>query len=63
MIAGVLGGVSESLGWPPKRVRIVYMLVLLLSGVFPGVLAYLVLWYLMPRPDVRGFRLEDFRQQ
>jgi phage shock protein PspC (stress-responsive transcriptional regulator) len=51
MIAGVCGGIAESLGWPAGRVRIVYFLATALSAAFPGVLVYLALWWLMPPPD------------
>lgn len=51
VIAGVCGGLAEWLGWPPNRVRVVYVVVSLLSAAFPGTLVYLVLWFLMPGPD------------
>lgn len=63
IIAGVCGGIAEWLGWSPKRVRIVFVLISVLSAAFPGVLVYLALWYLMAPPDASDFRLEDFRQQ
>ncbi len=48
MIAGVCGGIAESIGWSATRVRIVYVLVSLLSAAFPGIIVYLALWFLMP---------------
>ena len=54
MIAGVCGGIAESLGWRPNRVRIAYVLLTGLSAGFPGVLVYLGLWWLMPPPDASG---------
>ncbi len=48
MIAGVCGGIAEWLGWPPNRVRVLHVLVAALSAAFPGILVYLVLWFLMP---------------
>ena len=48
MIAGVCGGIAESIGWPVMRVRVVYVLVSLLSAAFPGIIVYLALWFLMP---------------
>ena len=47
-IAGVCGGIAESIGWSATRVRIVYVLVSLLSAAFPGIIVYLALWFLMP---------------
>lgn len=51
MIAGVCGGIAEWLGWSATSVRILYVLVSVLSAAFPGILMYLVLWFLMPGPD------------
>jgi phage shock protein PspC (stress-responsive transcriptional regulator) len=51
IIAGVCGGIAEYLGWPAGRVRVIYVLVSLLSAAFPGILVYLLLWFLMPGPE------------
>ncbi|MGC9326602.1 MAG: PspC domain-containing protein [Candidatus Hinthialibacter sp.] len=50
-IAGVCGGLAEWLGWPAGRVRVIYVLVSFFSVAFPGILAYIILWFLMPHPD------------
>lgn len=49
VIAGVCGGLARYLGWSPFRVRLVYVLVSILSAAFPGLIVYLVLWFLMPQ--------------
>jgi phage shock protein C len=49
MIAGVCGGIAEWLGWDPTLVRILYVVVSFVSVAFPGILAYIVLWIIMPR--------------
>lgn len=51
LIAGVCGGIAEWFGWPAGRVRLLYVLVSVLSAAFPGILVYLVLWFLMPAPS------------
>jgi phage shock protein C len=48
MIAGVCGGIAESLGWDVTLVRILYIVVSVVSAAFPGILAYIVLWVVMP---------------
>ncbi|HUG54911.1 MAG TPA: PspC domain-containing protein [Vicinamibacteria bacterium] len=48
VIAGVCGGIADSLGWDPTLVRILYILISILSAAFPGILVYLVLWIVMP---------------
>lgn len=48
MIAGVCGGIAESLGWDPTMVRILFVVISVLSVAFPGILVYIVLWIVMP---------------
>jgi phage shock protein PspC (stress-responsive transcriptional regulator) len=51
MIGGVCGGIAEWLGWSATTVRVLYVLVSVLSAAFPGIIAYLVLWLVMPDAD------------
>ncbi|HVR71972.1 MAG TPA: PspC domain-containing protein [Vicinamibacteria bacterium] len=48
MIAGVCGGLAEWLGWDVTLVRVLYVVVSALSAAFPGILAYVILWIVMP---------------
>ena len=48
MIAGVCGGLAEWLGWDVTLVRVLYIVVSALSAAFPGILAYVILWAVMP---------------
>ena len=50
VIAGVCGGLAEYLGWSPTLMRAAYVFVSLISAAFPGILVYLVLWVVMPKP-------------
>lgn len=50
MIAGVCAGIAEYFGWDTTLFRSVFVLVSILSVAFPGILVYLVLWVVMPRP-------------
>jgi len=49
MLAGVCGGIAEWLDWSPTTVRFLYVMVSILSAAFPGILVYLLLWFLMPQ--------------
>ena len=49
MIAGVCGGIAESLGWGATRVRLLYVLISILSAAFPGIVVYLILWIVIPK--------------
>jgi phage shock protein PspC (stress-responsive transcriptional regulator) len=51
VIAGVCSGIAEKVGWPPNRVRLAYALLTIFSAAFPGILVYIILWFLMPPPD------------
>ncbi len=53
-IAGVCGGLAEYFGWPADRVRILYVLVSALSAAFPGILVYILLWFVMPDTNRPG---------
>jgi phage shock protein PspC (stress-responsive transcriptional regulator) len=49
LIAGVCGGIAEWLGWSPTWVRVLYVVFSVLSVAFPGAIAYLILWVVMPK--------------
>ena len=51
MIAGVCAGIAEYFGWEVTLFRVVFVAVSILSVAFPGILVYLVLWVVMPRPQ------------
>ncbi|MEE8137726.1 MAG: PspC domain-containing protein [Thermoanaerobaculia bacterium] len=46
LIAGVCGGIAEWLGWSPLVVRILWIVIPPL-----GLVAYLVLWIVMPQEE------------
>jgi phage shock protein C len=51
MIAGVCGGLAEYFGLDVTIVRVAYVLISILSVAFPGILAYIILMFVMPPPD------------
>jgi phage shock protein C len=62
VIGGVCAGLAHYFGWSPQRMRIGYVVVSILSAAFPGILVYLVLWFLMPEGEPtsrRPFELDD----
>jgi len=54
MIAGVCGGIAEYFDLDPTVVRVAYVLVSIVSVAFPGILAYIVLMFVMPAPPPPG---------
>jgi phage shock protein C len=53
IIAGVCAGLAEWLGWDISLVRMLYLILTIFSAGFPGILAYLLLWIIMP--EDKGF--------
>ncbi len=47
-IAGVCGGLGEMLDVDPNLIRIAFVLLALVTGVIPMVVAYVVAWLLVP---------------
>jgi phage shock protein PspC (stress-responsive transcriptional regulator) len=43
----VCGGLAAQLGWRPAVVRILFVLIAALP-IFPGIVVYAVLWFLVP---------------
>lgn len=48
MIGGVCGGIADYFDWDPTLVRVGYILLSILTA-FSGVIAYLILWIVMPK--------------
>jgi phage shock protein C len=48
MISGVCGGIAEYLDLDPTIVRVVYAGVTVFTGIFPGVLLYVILLAVVP---------------
>ena len=48
MIGGVVGGLAEYIGIDPAFARLLYVLITVFSGAFPGVLVYIILLAVMP---------------
>lgn len=49
VIAGVCAGLADYLGWDVTNVRILYVLISIFSAAFPGLLVYIILWFVMPK--------------
>ena len=51
IIAGVCGGIAEYFDLDPTVVRVAYVLISIISVAFPGILAYIILMFVMPPPE------------
>jgi phage shock protein PspC (stress-responsive transcriptional regulator) len=54
VLAGVIGGLSEKIGLPSGLARVSYAILTVGTGIFPGILAYLMLWMFTPTLDAPG---------
>ena len=54
VIAGVCAGLADWLGWDIALVRLLYLIISIFSAGFPGILAYIILWIVMP--EETGFQ-------
>ena len=49
MMAGVCGGIAETINADPTVVRLIAVFLCFLSGVVPLVIAYLIAWVIIPK--------------
>lgn len=48
VLAGVLGGIAEYFGHDPLVWRLGFVIVLILTGLMPGILIYVIFWLVVP---------------
>ncbi|KUG19956.1 MAG: PspC domain-containing protein [Methanomicrobiaceae archaeon] len=48
IIAGVCGGLGDYLDVDPNVIRLLWVVITVFSGGFPGVILYIVAWVLIP---------------
>jgi phage shock protein C len=58
VVAGVLSGLGDYFGQDPVLFRIVAIVFLIVTGIFPGLLFYLVAWVVMPSRSERHYDYE-----
>ncbi|MBB5191987.1 phage shock protein PspC (stress-responsive transcriptional regulator) [Silvimonas terrae] len=50
-VAGVIGGMGDYLSISADKLRIVFILLSICVAGFPGLILYLILWFLMPTEE------------
>ncbi len=56
MVAGVAAGIAEYLDTDPTLIRLLFVIMALAGG--PGLLAYLILWLVMPEGPAVSAKME-----
>lgn len=59
IIAGVMGGIAERFAWNANVLRVVFILVSIFSAGFPGILIYLILWFVIPKQPYEALNPAD----
>jgi phage shock protein C len=49
VFAGICGGLGEYLDVDPTVIRLFWLLLVIFSGIFPGVIAYIFAFFLVPK--------------
>lgn len=49
MVAGVIGGIGEYFNVDSNLLRIIWVIVTVFTGFLPGIIAYLLLWLILPQ--------------
>lgn len=58
IVAGVLAGMANYFNQDPALFRIAAITLLILTGIFPGLLLYLGAWFVMPRHKADGQQVD-----
>ncbi|PIR89500.1 MAG: hypothetical protein COU07_01200 [Candidatus Harrisonbacteria bacterium CG10_big_fil_rev_8_21_14_0_10_40_38] len=57
VFSGVMGGIGEYFGVDPILIRAGYVFLSIITGVFPGILAYILLVFVIPEKPKPGERV------
>ena len=49
MVGGVCAGLAEYFNVDPTIIRLVWALITVFTWFFPGIIAYLIMWVIMPK--------------
>ncbi len=53
MLAGVLAGIGDYFDFDPTIVRVVYAFLSVLTVGFPGFIAYIIMWAIIPEENIQ----------
>ena len=59
LVAGVLGGLAEYFKQDPVLFRLAGVALLIVTGVFPGLLLYIIAWIMMPRKPKADYTINE----
>jgi len=54
IFSGIIGGIGEYLDVDPTILRLIFILIILATGIIPGIIAYIVALFIVPeKPEER----------
>ena len=59
IFGGILGGIGEYFEVDPVVIRLVYVVFLILTGIIPGILIYIIALIIIPRPIARIIDVDE----
>jgi len=59
VVAGVLSGLAEYFKQDPVLFRLIAILLLIVTGVFPGLMMYLIAWFIIPKRPKADYTIID----
>jgi phage shock protein C len=54
VFAGICGGLGDYFDIDPVLLRLIWLLIVIFTGVVPGLLAYIIAIYIIPKESVGG---------
>lgn len=52
VLSGIIGGIEEYLDIDPVILRLLWILVLIMTGILPGVIVYIIAHFIVPEKPV-----------
>ncbi|PIW96822.1 hypothetical protein COZ82_02885 [Candidatus Kaiserbacteria bacterium CG_4_8_14_3_um_filter_38_9] len=59
VVAGVLSGLAEYFKQDPVLFRLIAIFLLIVTGVFPGLMMYLIAWFIIPKRPKADYTIID----
>ena len=58
-IAGICAGLAHIFSIDVTVIRLMFIFITILTGIWPGIITYLAGWYLIPVMDLNGLQKEN----
>ncbi len=59
IVAGICGGIGEYFAVDPVLVRVIFLFVSFITGLVPGMIAYIISIFIIPKHDIENVRYHE----